>query len=449
LADRTLVSMRGRSRLAGIVGGLLLLSVAGLSAATLSQHTRSSDGSVAPSNFVFYYQQIDPTVDAAKFQGATAVVTAGQRDDAAAVAAIHKAGALAIKYVQFYWFPAGRVYEGFDIGNHLDWSFCDRMKQPLPGKLTEAGEQWYFFDANEEAARHALFKYLATVRGFGYDGIFFDRGSPSLRSSAGRSVAWRTSTCTRHPVSTTHRRFADVFTSVVEQAKDSLGFRVFLNYGHPFSGVRMRPDPTDPACRRHGHIGCRYLDDLSHTLSGVVDESAGDLNTTLGFAHEFRLDQAESLGDKAGTVAVIRGIKAPAGGRTEAYYRWATVRLFGLSTFINTGDDGCPVTRCDRNGIYSELTHLNLGAPIGDDPRASHCMDGRSLRCLWQRSYAGGVVLVNSSDRRIRSTLTVAASACRFVNDLYSGTWSTDCIRNLGVDVPPHRGLVFGYTSSR
>jgi hypothetical protein len=398
------------------------------------------------SSYVFFYQQIDPRIDEAKFNGAAAVVTAGQRDDASAVAAIHSAGAMAIKYVQFYWLPAGRVYEGIDIGRHPDWVFCSHGETPLLGR-TEKGESWYFVDANEAAARQALFRYLEGLHRSGYDGIFFDRGSPSLRSSTGIDMAWRRSTCTQSPVSRTHRRFADIFASVVKQARRDFGFHVYLNYGHPFSGFRLRPDPTDGSCRRRGHEGCRYLDDLSHILAGVIDESARDVSTPIGLAEELKLDQAEEHAVAAGQPTVIRGIKVPAGGKAEAYLRWAIAHLYDLPTFINTGDDGCGAASCNRNGTYPELTEVSLGQPLSAAPTRQDCALADSSVCLWTRVYHDGVVVVNGTNQPIADTIRIR-SGCQRVTNVFQGSTSGDCLTSFQALLPAHSGRVYTYAGN-
>jgi hypothetical protein len=430
---------------------LLLAALVATLVIVMSVRSGSSGDAVAAArggraNYVFFYQQIDPTRDEAKFHGAAAVVTAGQRDDASAVAAIHNAGAMAIKYVQFYWLPADRTYEGIDIGRRLDWAFCSRGSAPLRGRVAN-GESWYFFDANEAAARQALFRYLKGLHRFGYDGVFFDRGSPSLRSSTGINMAWRRSTCTQNPVSRNHRRFADVFASVVDQARRDFGFHVYLNYGHPFSGFRLRPDPTDGSCRRHGHQGCRYLDDLNHTLAGVIDESARDVSTPSGLTDELTLDQAEAYAMTSGQPTVIRGIKAPADAKSEAYLRWAIAHLYNLPTFINTGDDGCPAAPCNRNGTYPELTQASLGQPLRGAPTTHDCTVAESSECLWARSYEDGIVIVNGTNQAIADTIRIR-SGCQRVTNVYQGSTSGDCLSSFQALLPAHSGRVYTYAGN-
>ena len=426
-------------------GALLLLVFVGL---LLSRQDASSlrtpalaDSRAVATNFVFFYQRIDPARDAPKFRGAKAVVIAGAQDDGSAISAVHRAGALAVRYVELYWLPAGRSYEGIDIGRHLDWAFCSRGDSPLLGRLVN-GVQWYFFDANERAAHRALFRYLRALKGLGYDGIFVDRGTPSLRSSRGINIAWRESTCTADPVSRTHRRFADVYAAVVKEAKQRLGLRVYINYGHPFSHPRLRPDPQDRSCRQPGRSGCHYLDDLNRALSGVIDESVNNVNTPSGFAAEMKLDAAESQAVTSGQPPAIRGIKVLAGQKDEAFMRWSTAHLFNLSTFINTGDDGFSVGACNRNGTYPQLTSAKLGAPLSAAPRATSCVVPHSDQCLWIRAYTGGVVTVNASAQPITQSIDLHGDCAR-VLDVYNGDWSRGCERSFDARLPSHSGRLF------
>ncbi len=83
-------------------------------------------------NWVWDYEQIGPT-DAAKFRGATGVVTTTQKDTPAAIARIHRSGALAFSYLNVYWLPLGRVYDGLDLEKHPEWQFCGAKGVPLAG----------------------------------------------------------------------------------------------------------------------------------------------------------------------------------------------------------------------------------------------------------------------------------------------------------------------------
>ena len=151
-------------------------------------------------NWVWYYQTIAPS-DALKFNGATAVVTTTQPDTATALATIHSTGALAFSYMNAYWLPLGRIYDGIDLARHPGWEFSGERGNPLPpGRVTgPPGQQelWMYPDLNERGMHAAFVPYLQGLKASGYDGVFFDRGVVALRR--GR-MPDRVSGCTAHPV---------------------------------------------------------------------------------------------------------------------------------------------------------------------------------------------------------------------------------------------------------
>ena len=114
-------------------------------------------------NWVWDYEQIGPT-DAAKFRGATGVVTTTQKDTPAAIAMIHTSGALAFSYLNVYWLPLGRLYDGIDLAQHPDGSSAARSGVPLPAGRDRARPAtrvtWAYPDLNERGMHAAVLAYL-------------------------------------------------------------------------------------------------------------------------------------------------------------------------------------------------------------------------------------------------------------------------------------------------
>jgi len=405
---------------------------------------------------VFFYQRI-VTGDETLFTGADAVVTSHQADDADAVATIHAAGARAFKYLDFYWYPGDRMFEGIDIGAHLDWAFCSTGSTPLVGR-TLNDVNWYFLDANERPAREALFAYLETLKALGYDGIFADRGSASLNGPPG-ALPWKASTCTGDPVSTKRRRFADVYVNVLRQVSRTVGLRILLNYGHPYTGVRLRPNPSNPHCRGVGsHAKCTYRSDIWKWIDQDVDEHRVGLTGPGSFDADYDLGRiAERHVSPAGVSRVIREVKTTTRNKNRVYYHWARIRLFQVAMFVNTGDDRCVTSTrpgpCFHQGTYPLLTRARLGRPLGPRPVGLSCRSRSPTSCVWLRRYARGMTVLNPSHRprRLRD-VPMRASGCREIEDLYHSTLSASaflaggrCTDTLSYLMPPLSGRVLMY----
>src|SRR5258708_62235 len=101
-------------------------------------------------NVSFFYQQITRTTNLSGLGKVELVVADIQHDDATAAARVKATGAKAYRYVQSYWFPKGRTYDGIDIGAHPDWAFCSTGHKPMVGRRDEFGLVWWFLDMNEQ-----------------------------------------------------------------------------------------------------------------------------------------------------------------------------------------------------------------------------------------------------------------------------------------------------------
>jgi hypothetical protein len=433
--------------------------VAGLALSVASGAGAIRVANASPSeSVVFYYQNITPA-DAPAFQGAAAVVTAGQTSDAQALATIHAAGARAFRYLDFYWYPADATFEGINIGEHPGWAFCEHGRTPLVGRRV-GGVDWYFLDANERPARAALVTYLKHLKSIGYDGIFVDRGSASLRGPA-RSIAWHASTCTGDPIMTAHRQFANVYVRVLRAANAGVGLDIILNYAHPFTGARLRPDPADPSCHGGGPAArCRFLSDVWRWVGSVVDEHRVPDVGVRAFRAEYRLGmQAESHPAPSGGPLVIREVKTRSRDKSRVYYRWARARLFRMRMFVNTGNDGCGGSArapCFHFGTYPLLTRVRLGAPLGVRPVGLRCRGRLPTSCVWIRRYAHGMTIVNPS-RRPREVWDVRLrlGGCRRVEDVYRSTLRTPhllaggaCLRRVAYRLPALGGRVLVYVGA-
>jgi hypothetical protein len=431
-----------------------LLLIAGI-VAIITSTSASAGATASKESVVFFYQSVDPSADSPKFVGARAVITSDQADDAAAVAAIHASGALAIKYTNVYWYPSNGTYEGVDIAAHLDWAFCKSGNTPYLGRTAD-NVKWYYIDANEHAARVAINDYFAHLKSLGYDGVFFDRGSAAFRGNR-YAITWKASTCTDEPVHARHRRFADVYASVIHDAYNH-GLTVYLNYAHAYFSSRLRPDPNDRDCRLQIWSNCTFTPDVWKWLTGVVDENAGGTTAAQQFRYDFKVGQtSERHLPASGVPRLVREIKVKTSNRQLVFYRWARARLFRVLTFVNTGDDRClGGSDCFRYGTYPELTQVSFGGPVDSVPRSQRCDSSSPLTCLWLRRYRGGVSVINPSAKtKTLRLLRLNVGSCRYVKDVFASTGtstvtlrSDSCIGRISYSMPPHSGRVFIYSTS-
>jgi hypothetical protein len=150
---------------------------------------------------------------------------------------VHDRGASAFRYVQSYWSPLARQYQGMNVNNHLDWAFC--APSPIIDTVAHPGHAWLMLDMNERAARNAAVRYLRHVKDAGYDGVFFDRGMAALIGQYSHVQ----STCTTDPI-VPGRTQADAYVALWGQAK-AVRLQVAFNSPPfamlPASALALRP----------------------------------------------------------------------------------------------------------------------------------------------------------------------------------------------------------------
>jgi hypothetical protein len=374
-------------------------------------------------NWVWYYQTIAPS-DAVKFSGATAVVTTTQPDTATALATIHSTGALAFIYMNAYWLPLGRIYDGIDLAQHPGWEFCGRRGNPLPpGRATgPPGQQelWMYPDLNERGMHAAFVQYLQGLKASGYDGVFFDRGVVALRR--GR-MPDRVSGCTAHPVRQ-GATYAQSFARIV-RAAHAIGLQVVLNYG-------SAPPPRN----------------VAKSIVRVMQEDAPGPSTAAELTTAFGRRQVES----SRPTRYVEEVKTTSlSDRAGAFRSWAEVALWPIDVDINTGDNGCAgvlaTAPCFHYGTFPELTSVQRGGPLGADPSSRDCSGRSTIRCLWVRRWSEAVVVVNETRQTIHTVITVGPT-CRGVTDVWAEepVAGGSCVRNLRVTIPPLSGRVYQET---
>ncbi len=370
-------------------------------------------------NWVWDYQQIGAP-DAAKFHGATGVVITTQRHTAVALAAIHSQGALAFSYLNMFWLPLGRVYDGVDLALHPGWRFCGTHHRPLSGRSTGAPGHmvtWAYPDLNEAGMRSAMLAYLRGLKAAGYDGVFFDRGVVALHHG---TLPKAVSTCTDDPVAV-GATFAGAYARIVRDAR-ALGLHIVLNYG---SG--------------------RLPGSVAGAVGRVMQEDAPRSSP----AHDIALAFARRAMESRRRTRYVEEVKTSRpGDRPGAFLAWTEVALWPIDVDINSGDTGCaglPATSiCFHYGTFPELTEVRRGSAISAAPARSRCHGQSATACLWVRRWSQAVVAVNETPRPVRAVLTVGA-ACRRVVDVWSGRRiaAGRCVRRFRVQIPPHSGRVY------
>lgn len=400
-----------------MVAALILLGTPAAAGSAPSSRRGHGDGG----NWVWYYQQIAPA-DAAKFSGATAVVTTTQKDTAEAVATIHRVGALAFSYLNVYWLPLGRAYDGVDIAQHPDWQFCDAAGNTLMGRSTGTpGRQsgWVYPDLNERGMHDALLAYLQGLKASGYDGVFFDRGTVALGSGPMPGLV---SGCTTDPI-TPGATFADAYARIVRDAS-AIGLRVALNYT---VSPPLRPD-------------------VASVVDRVLQEDAPRSRADL--ASVFARRQLESKS----TPRYVEEVKTTRpGDRAGAFLGWAEVGLWSIDIDINTGDNNCvgvPITSiCYHDGTFPELTRVRRGAAITPNPTRSACYRRSATACLWVRRWSDAVVAANERLTPVRTTISLGAK-CQRVRDIWANKpiAAGRCVRRFRITIPPQTGRVYQTT---
>ncbi|MDZ7675909.1 MAG: hypothetical protein U5K30_12680 [Acidimicrobiales bacterium] len=404
-------------------------------------------------NVAVYYQGIDAGEDLSKLGDVDYVVTVRQADEAAAVDAIHTTGAKAFRYVQSYWFPSNREYDGFDIGANLDQAFCETGNKPRIGREPN-GVPWYFIDANERVVREMFAQLLDELAGYGYDGIMFDRGLAALTGAdAERAGIWhKSSTCTDDPVEP-GATLADAYVGLMSEV-DGAGLELFQNYGfspfHPL--LPFRPDPADPACHDDPYAAeCSHIDDGMEHVDLWLNEAVALPKDEL-FEQSYETNLAgETHPEFGGKVVglITEGTLKGDVSRRAVYYQYARSRLFAIPVAVFTGDDECGGNDglCNRHGIYRELNDLDLGEPLSDEPTARACTGDSDTNCVWSRRYDGGVVVANVSEESRTAEIDLATEDCTVVTELFAGTLVADgnCVDTIDLELPPWSGRILRF----
>lgn len=405
----------------------------------------------APENVTFYYQELRPTDDISVL-GNPEIVVLGPQDahnESVAAARVHSIGAKAYRYVQFYWLPAGRTYQGVDLADHPDWGFCRNGSTSAQARISD-GLPWYHLDLNERGARDAMLAFTNQVKAWGYDGVMIDRGHAALisaKDASGTPIWNRVSTCTEDPIAP-GRTFADAYVGMTASVKGQ-GLEVMFNYATSPNDAKlaMRPNPADPKCdlpttaTAPKWAQCSRKDDVWPFVDSVLIENFGK-ETDSRWVEDWRTGSlAEARKQKI--VALLKVADGePSAQRARAYYQWAKVKLFPTSAAINMGDDRClgriPEV-CQRNGLFPELTSIQLGPPNRGQPIASQCMT--ATRCVYTRTYQRGTVVANASPRT--GVAPVLPPAHQNLVDRYTGRVVTHDSCGAGVPQPAWSGRVF------
>jgi hypothetical protein len=375
-----------------------------------------------PEPVAFVYQQVTSASQLSRIGSASAVVLSQQLDPTVAVAAVHSVGDRAYLYSEAYWFPAGKTYEGLDIGQNMQWAFCQSGSTPLPGRVDSSGHTWYYLDGNELAARDWWRNYLLSLKSEGWDGIMMDRGQAALHTTMSKLV----SSCTGDPV-TAGTTFGQSYLALAKLAT-AVGLKLIFNYGgspatfnYPTSGISAFLD-ENPTHQNDYH----FADDLTNN----------QMTENAGMAVDYLISEADTGYDTSWNSVV---------------FAYAKVRLFPGPIYIGTGWNACDgrvVPLCNRFGTYPSLTAAQFGAPLASQPGHRDCVAGSSVDCVWTRRYNRGMSVANVSPQTLRLTLTLAKGKARCdVKNLWRGNvvQSGACITKVSVNLPPWSGRLFTY----
>ncbi len=433
---RTMVAVVTAAVAVGAIGyGSTLLPHGTTTAAAPAQRSTAGDvwpgGSSGVRNVSFFYQgSIDlataSDADVRRTLGRPSIVVAQRGDDEKATTdAIHRLGAKAYRYVQFYWSPTSEDYDGLDLSAHPEWAFCSTGDTPAVGERESDGQVLAFIDGNERAVRQHFRAKFAALVDQGWDGVFIDRGEAATTYAAnleGTPVWSRRSTCTDDPVRA-GARFSDAFVDLLGLAHGA-GLGAMMNNGRPpLDPINpMRPDPGDPDCRGRRWSACRHLTDVWGRTDLILSETATRPRLDY-WDRTFRANRAAERHSSYGrrTVALVTTTSAGGHSRQKVYYAWSRVKLFDLSVAVMTGDDRClgsEGTICNRYGTYPELVDVQWGAPRYAAPRSRDCAPRSTIRCIWVRHYGRGINVLNarSVDRVV--TIGTGTRTCRYVWDV-------------------------------
>ena len=386
-------------------------------------------------NVSFFYQQITSTTNLSGLGQVKLVVSGPQADDPGAAARIKATGAKAYRYVQSYWFPKGKTYDGLDISAHPDWAFCSTGSTPTAGRTTGSGTVWWFLDMNEQPVHQYFLDKFRALKAAGWDGVFLDRGFASLAGDS-YHAADEVSTCTRQPV-TPGATFADSYIGIMAVAKQAGGVPLIINYG-------LSPFDTRTPLRS----------DAWSALSSsdlVLDEAVShprDQRWVADFAANLQNEQNAQHRDRV--IGLLTTATIGTQNRQNVYYGWTRVKLFAIPLAANTGDAGCTIALgqpCNRYGLYPELANVAYGPPVSTLPASTQCSPGDTMHCLWFRQYKAGMSLLNVSSEARTGVIPLGVSGCRYVLDLFVNR-SIDgghCVTSVSVRLGPWEGHPLQY----
>lgn len=431
-------------------------------------------------NVVFYYGGAVP-LDMAHYTqlkhdlGSPAVIVAPPATTTSGIRVIHKLGAKAYRYAQYYWAPgpaAGQTtkYDGLTLSSRLSsWAFCTAPGKPARGR-TVGHTQWYFMDANNAALHKQIDTRMKALHTSGWDGLMFDRGQAATQSAT---------TSDKHPVwyaksncglsvkkVASSATFADSYVALTRLAQaDRLGV-MFNNGVSPYdTTVHMRPNPANAACRAHKWSSCKTLGDVWSSANLVVNESAAApklQNWTRNFVGNSLSEQHAVNGHR--TVALLTtGTLGGASGQTKqnVFYEWGRVRLFNIAVAVNTGTRAtatkpCATTAntgiCNHYGVYPALTNIAFGAPLASKPASTKCAGSSRTSCVWFRRYANGLEIVNATSATHKLTgFSLGLSRCTHVLDRYTGKplAGNKCVKKVTVTTGAWSGHPLLFKSTR
>lgn len=360
------------------------------------------------------------------------------------------------RYVNLYSEPEGGSSDLALPG--LGWTFCASGTTPPVARVVN-GIPWYFMNPSSTQARTAVTALFQRLHSDGYTGVMIDRGLAATQNASYTSgtktvkIWYRKSTCNGGT-----QTFSDGFTSWTRLAQ-SQGLKVLFNNGvSAFVTPKMRPDPSNENCQQAKWSTCPFLGDLWHSTNLVLNESATQ-RRDVHWARNYAGNQASESDSEHGyrTVALVTTLSLDgATGQTRAnvFFAWSRIKLFNISVAINTGEGGCPVTNdstpCNRYGFHPDLTSITFGPPLARAPRRTSCTKPSEVHCVWHRTYARGMDLVNVSSTRKTVTLELGTRGCRFVTDVYSGNLvSSKCVSSVKVTLSPWSGRPLTYSKTR
>ena len=385
-------------------------------------------------NVSFFYQQVTSATNLSRLGDVKLVVAGPQRDDAASVARIKATGAKAYRYVQSYWFPKGKTFDGLDISAHPDWTFCSSGGTPLAGRTDGSGTVWWFLDMNEQPVHQYFLDKFRALKAAGWDGVFLDRGFASLTGDP-YHAADKFSTCTGQPAKS-GATFADAYVGIMALAQQA-GVPLIINYGiSPF-------DPRTPLRSDAWNV-------LSST--GLVLDEAVSHPRDQRWAADFavNLQNEQNAQHRGRVIGLLTTATVGAQNRQSVYYGWTRVKLFAIPLGVNTGDAGCAYAAglpCNQFALYPELANVGYGSPLSKRPESTQCAPGDAIHCLWFRRYQNGMSLLNVSSATRTIVVPIGIGGCRYVFDLFANR-SIDggrCVNSVSVQLGAWEGHPLQY----